>query len=46
MLKLYPVWNAVSFWLPLDQDVEFSVPPEPCLSGDGYASWHAMMIME
>ena len=40
-LSLGYLWKRVSFWIPLDQDVEFSDPsPVPCLPAGCHASCH------
>lgn len=41
VLKFCPVQKRLSSWLPLDQDVELSVPfTAPCLRGHCHASCH------
>ena len=42
---LLAAWVTVCFWLPLDEDVELSDPPVPCLPGH-YHGGYTMMIMD
>jgi hypothetical protein len=35
---LLAMWESVCSWFPLDEDVELSAPPMPCLPGCYHAS--------